>query len=271
MLRRRAIGHESPGRFRYVSTSWPSRMVSPAWASADRLNIARVMEIAGSQQSLAKAEDAKQRGNSRRVRAIPEFPHVSVPARCTGPSCRPRLVHHASRRACSVAAAALVAIARDHAAFVQGLTRQRTLLERRIYVVVPWSARRVRRCDGALPCGACCVGDTAEPTIDDDQPFRDATISRQLTDRCDAISRQLGRAGLRTSRLDDLGLAQLYHASWAPEIARTQRLRRELGDYTSLVVGSDNRSPRYIATGAYGNPPNLEGRSLRSHVPGEVS
>src|SRR4030081_2502652 len=31
----------------------------------------------------------------------------------------------------------LAALARDHAAFVQGLARQRTLLERRFYVVVP--------------------------------------------------------------------------------------------------------------------------------------
>src|SRR6266498_3822668 len=71
-------------------------------------------------------------------------------------------------------------------------------------------------------------------------------ISRQLTDRCDAIGRQLSRAGLRTARLDDVGLAQLYHSSWAPEIARSQRLRRELTDYTALVVGATIRPSRSI-------------------------
>jgi hypothetical protein len=52
------------------------------------------------------------------------------------------------------------------------------------------------------------------------------------------IGRQLGRAGLRATRLDDLGLARLYHTSWAPEVARAQRLRRELSDYSALVVGA---------------------------------
>ena len=33
----------------------------------------------------------------------------------------------------------VVAIARDHARFVQSLVRQRTLFERRFYIVVPWS------------------------------------------------------------------------------------------------------------------------------------
>ncbi|MBV9325018.1 MAG: FAD-dependent oxidoreductase [Chloroflexi bacterium] len=41
-------------------------------------------------------------------------------------------------------------------------------------------------------------------------------MQRVLSDRCDAIGRQLSRAGLRATRLDDLGLAQLYHVAWAP-------------------------------------------------------
>jgi len=69
---------------------------------------------------------------------------------------------------------------------------------------------------------------------------------RQISDRCDAIGRQLSRAGLRTARLDDVGLAQLYYSSWAPEIARSQRLRRELTDYTALVVGASVRPSRSL-------------------------
>src|SRR5206468_12158180 len=100
----------------------------------------------------------------------------------------------------------------------------------------------------------------------DDQLFRQETISRQLTDRCEVIGRQLGRAGLRTTRLDDLGLAQLYHASWAPEVARTQRLRRELSDYTALVVGAEPRSGRLRPSGGRRSPPNEEQRPPRSHA-----
>jgi hypothetical protein len=48
--------------------------------------------------------------------------------------------------------------------------------------------------------------------------------------------------------LDDLGLAQLYHASWAPEMARAQRLRRELADYSALVVSAGAGGRRH--TGA---------------------
>ena len=141
----------------------------------------------------------------------------------------------------------LVAIARDHAAFVQGLTRQRTLLERRTYVVVPWSAAtelgsaRNPALRWRLPWRS-----SGRVAIDDEHAFRLEAISRQLTDRCDAIGRQLSRAGLRTARLDDVGLAQLYHSSWAPEIARSQRLRRELTDYTALVVGASVRPSRSL-------------------------
>ena len=79
---------------------------------------------------------------------------------------------------------------------------------------------------------------------DDDRAFREQTIARQLTDRCESVERQLGRAGLRVTRLDDLALAQLYQVAWPPEVARTQRLRRELADYTALVIGPENRAGR---------------------------
>jgi hypothetical protein len=110
------------------------------------------------------------------------------------------------------------------------------LLERRIYVVVPWS-RPVEDGNIAKVLPFLRLGHRRGAGVD--ERFRSETIVRQLTDRCDAIERQLSRAGIRATRLDDLGLAQLYHQSWAPEIARTQRLRRELADYTALVVGAD--------------------------------
>jgi hypothetical protein len=116
----------------------------------------------------------------------------------------------------------LAELARDHVAFLRRLARNRTLLQRRFYLVVPaegegpgrrgWPFRR-------RPSGA----DLAE-------------ARRQLTVRCDEVVRQLGRCGLSARRLGSVELAQLYQACWCPELARVQRLRRALGDYTALVV-----------------------------------
>jgi hypothetical protein len=119
----------------------------------------------------------------------------------------------------------LADLAHDHAAFIQKLARQRTLLERRFYVVVPaenaarssWMSR-LRR------------GPFAE-----DEPRREAA-RRQLTFRCEDVSHQLARCGLAARRLGDLELAQLYLACWSPERARAQRFRQQLDDYTTLAV-----------------------------------
>lgn len=120
----------------------------------------------------------------------------------------------------------LADLAHDHAMFVQGLARQRTLLERRFYVVVPaestpramWLSR-FRRGRRALV----------------DEPRREAA-RRQLTFRSDDVSRQLARCGLGARRLGDLELAQLFLACWSPERARAQRFRQQLDDYTTLAV-----------------------------------
>jgi len=103
----------------------------------------------------------------------------------------------------------LATLAHDHAAFVQGLARQRTLLERRFFVIVPaestpragWSSR-LRSAN--RPHAA-------------DEPRREAA-RRQLTFRCDEVSRQLARCGLAVRRLADLELAQLYLACWSPVV-----------------------------------------------------
>ena len=117
----------------------------------------------------------------------------------------------------------LAELARDHVAFLRRLARNRTLLERRFYLVVPadgeaeggrrgWPFRRRSR-GGSL-----------------------AQARRQLTVRCEEVARQLARCGLTARRLGSIELAQLYQACWCPELARVQRLRRELGEYTALVV-----------------------------------
>ncbi len=211
------------------------------FGSEDQGAYCAVMEVAGAQESLSKLDEAKQ---EELLAAYSQFLNSVTFAFQLVVQVHPVdlswYVTRVEERAQALAPA-LVAIARDHAAFVQGLTRQRTLLERRIYVVLPWEGaaeqggtRPDLRWRSVLPGGR---GNTAVV----DRQIRSERIHRVLGDRCDAIGRQLGRAGLRATRLDDLGLAQLYHTSWAPEVARAQHLRRELADYTTLVVGAEIR------------------------------
>ena len=120
----------------------------------------------------------------------------------------------------------LAELAHDHAAFVQGLARQRTLLERRFYVVVPAESMPVAAWTG--PFARASRANEAEP--------RREAARRQLTFRCEDVARQLARCGLAVRRLGDLELAQLYLACWSPERARAQRFRQQLDDFTTLAV-----------------------------------
>lgn len=127
----------------------------------------------------------------------------------------------------------LAALAHDHAAFVQGLARQRTLLERRFYVVVPAESRARASWSRLRPGGS---------RASELEPRREAA-RHQLTFRCDDLGRQLTRCGLSVRRLADLELAQLYLACWSPERARAQRFRQQLDDYTTLAVRAASASP----------------------------
>lgn len=121
----------------------------------------------------------------------------------------------------------LADMARDHAAFVQGLARQRTLLERRFYVVVP--------AESPPPLSWASRFRRARRSGTDFEARREAA-RRQLTFRCDDVRRQLARCGLSARRLGDLELAQLYLTCWSPERARAQRFRQQLDDYTTLAI-----------------------------------
>ena len=118
-------------------------------------------------------------------------------------------------------------LAREHASFVQGLARRRTLLERRFFIVVPAQSSTGR---GGLtwPSGR---GGSASSA-----PLAAEAAQRQLTFRCEEVTRQLMRCGLAARRLGDLELAQLFVACWSPERARSQRFRQRLDDYTTLAV-----------------------------------
>jgi len=184
------------------------------------------MEVVGSQQSFAKADDTKQ---EELLAAYAQFLNsLTFPLQLVvhvHPVDLAWYVRRVEERARSLTPA-LVAIARDHATYVQSLARQRTLLERRTYIVVPSSAEPSTRSITRGTLMSLLRRTTRDGVSDDDRTFREQEVARQLTDRCEAVERQLGRAGMRVTRLDDLALAQLYHVAWAPEVARTQRLAR---------------------------------------------
>src|SRR5207237_7281874 len=105
------------------------------------------------------------------------------------------------------------------------LAHQRTLLERRFYVVVP--AEPGKRPRWSLLRRAAAVSQ---------QSAEVEAAQRQLTYRCEEVAYQLARCGLQARRLLDLELAQLYLACWSPERGRAQRFRQQLDDYLTLTV-----------------------------------
>lgn len=212
------------------------------FGSPDHPEYCAVMEVAGSQESLAKVDDAKQEellaAYSQFLNSVTFAFQLVVQVHPVDLSWYVTRVEERAR----ALSPALVAIARDHAAYVQSLTRQRTLLERRIYIVVHWAStvdgtgrQSGLRLTRLLPRRSGGLSVT-------DRHLEAERVHRLLADRCEVIGRQLGRSGLRATRLDDLGLARLYHTSWAPEVARAQRLRMELADYSALVVGAQSGS-----------------------------
>jgi hypothetical protein len=118
----------------------------------------------------------------------------------------------------------LAELARDQAAYLRRLARSRTLLERRFYLVVPAHGGTGEHDRRAWPFGRRAAGLTAD------------AARRQLTFRSEELARQLARCGLSARRLTGVEFAQLLYACWCPELARVQRLRRDLADYTALVV-----------------------------------
>jgi hypothetical protein len=210
------------------------------FGSTDHAEYCAVMEVAGSQESLAKVDEAKQEellaAYSQFLNSVTFAFQLVVHVHPVDLSWYVTRVEERAR----ALSPALVGIARDHAAYVQSLTRQRTLLERRIYIVVPWpNTMEATGRQTWLPLRGLLRGRRGSISALDKQLDAER-VQRLLADRCEVIGRQLGRAGLRATRLDDLGLARLYHTCWAPEVARAQRLRRELADYSALVVGAEN-------------------------------
>jgi len=120
---------------------------------------------------------------------------------------------------------ALTGLAHDHAAFVQSLARQRTLVERRFFIVVPAEAPSRASWSGFFKRRASL------------QAAADTEAAEcQLVLRSHDVAIQLQRCGLTVRRLPDLELAHLFLACWSPERARAQRFRQRLDDYSTLAL-----------------------------------
>lgn len=94
------------------------------------------------------------------------------------------------------------ALARDHEAFVRRLARERTLLERRCYVIVPAEPRA-----GVTPGLRWPWRRTARA----DERRRDQLVARrQLTARCAELEQGLAACGIGATRLDGDALLELW-------------------------------------------------------------
>jgi len=125
----------------------------------------------------------------------------------------------------------LAELVRDHITFLRKLARNRTLLERRFYLVVPAELEASNGHQGWR------LGRKAQT------PGMEAA-RRQLTFRCEEVERQLGRCGLTARRLSTGELAELFYACWCPDLARVQRLRHDLDDMGAVVVGARRAQER---------------------------
>jgi len=200
-----------------------------------------LLDVVGAEAGMASADDATQEellaGRAQFLNAQTSPFQVLVRAEPVDLEAHLRRVQARAERLPE----ALRAIALDYLGFLQTLAHQRTLLERRCYVVLPDqrvetpAASLWRRLVGRV---GRLLGraDPAEPS--EDPEMVSTSVARRLQARTDLVARQLGRSGLRTRRLDSRQVAELLHRCWSPELARVQRLRDELSAYTSLVVGS---------------------------------
>ncbi|MDP9350347.1 MAG: hypothetical protein M3P51_02225 [Chloroflexota bacterium] len=118
----------------------------------------------------------------------------------------------------------LATLAADHLAYVRRLARDRALLERKFYVVVPTESGLGGR------SGLWGLLNRRDPELGEE------AARSQLAQRCDAVARGLARSGLAAHRLGTAELAELYYACWCPELSRVQRLRGRLSEYTGLAV-----------------------------------
>ena len=133
---------------------------------------------------------------------------------------------------------ALRSAASDYTTSVRTLCQQRTLLERHCYVVLPDQRLELRPFRLRGVCAVYSTGARAHDAPNEPDGGVPMPVARRLQARADLVSRQLARSGLHTHRLDNQQIAELLHRCWSPVLARVQRIRDEIGAYTTLVVGA---------------------------------
>lgn len=116
----------------------------------------------------------------------------------------------------------LADLAHDQVSFLRRLARQRSLLERRFYLVIPADAEPVPS-SRLWPFGRRQTASHGSAT------------RQQLVSRRSEVVRQLGRCGLTARPLGDAELLQLFYACWCPDLARTQRRLRASDGHRPVI------------------------------------
>lgn len=125
----------------------------------------------------------------------------------------------------------LADLGRDHSLFLRKLARERTLLDRHCYVVIP----------------AGGDAQTLRPRQLFHQRAQEITpdaVQWQLLDRCEEVSRGIGRCGLTVRRLGNAELLQLFAACWRSSHVFSQFPPHELLHTTTSVVQSRRAKER---------------------------
>ncbi|RJQ07838.1 MAG: hypothetical protein C4558_08930 [Dehalococcoidia bacterium] len=122
---------------------------------------------------------------------------------------------------------ALSRLARDHEAFVRRIARERTLLDRRFYVVIPAGAREAQRGRPAWPWRRSATRERERLDL--------LAAGRQLTFRCAEVGQGLTAFGVSTRRLDEGELAALWRTALAGTAIR-QRTEPPRG--RPVIVGT---------------------------------
>ena len=131
-------------------------------------------------------------------------------------------LHELEERACRLPVE-LAELARDYVTFLRKLARNRTLLERRFYLVLPAELE-------------VSNGRQGWPFNRKVQTPGMEAARRQLTFRCEEVERQLGRCGLTARRLSTGEISELMYACWCTDLALVQRLRHNAEDLGDVVT-----------------------------------
>jgi hypothetical protein len=125
----------------------------------------------------------------------------------------------------------LAALAREHASWARRHLAELRLLERRLYLVIP--------AEQPAPPARSLVNHLRHRTRRHRSLHADqASVLSALSERCDRLQHLLKSAGIRSARLDDVGLARLYRACWGHSLSGEQRFDRDVVAFFSAADGS---------------------------------